>query len=305
MMLYIRNIIICIFGVLIVLASSCAYKHRGSEQDAPHGQGQQDSLVLSLGGIAYDVGYNFVLVADSMELLTSAEGMNFSFEYAQDSVVIKKGEDFVITEIYRVPVADSAAVDSIWLRVSVLRASAVDNYTPVTGMLADIESPVMGGGWVSESELLGKAAPADPIALFIFYVTHNYRIFCVLSVIVGLIAIAYLVFAGKNLLLTKRKGVVSYYPIAFLLSIAAAGLVYSVLRERAPRLWQDFYFHPTLNPLGLEKLLAFYLAFFWLSLILWLASFFDLAAKLPLDKAVLCVLLHAALGFATYTVFSI
>lgn len=272
----------CLFFVLLYLFASCSFGNGHDYVGENNEHHNQDSIAFSATH-HYNIGYNFVLIADSMQLFTTPEGVSLNLDYAPDSAIIRSNEDFVITEIYHVPVVDSTITDSIWLRVG---------------------SDGIPLGWVSEGELLNKAAPVDPISLLIFYVRHHDKFILALSFIIILAIAIYIIVAEKKIAKFNKQRVISYYSIAFLLSITAAGVVYSILTEKHSDLWQDFYFHPTLNPLGLQKMLALYLSTIWLSIILWLASIFDLIAKTTLSKTTISTMLHIVFGLAAYTLLA-
>ena len=270
-----------VFGLLYLFAS-CSVGNGHDYVGENNEHNNQDSIAFSTTH-HYNIGYNFVLIADSMQLFTTPEGVSLNLDYAPDSAIIRSNEDFVITEIYHVPVVDSTITDSIWLRVG---------------------SDGIPLGWISEGELLNKAAPVDPISLLIFYVRHHDKFILALSFIIILATAIYIIVMEKKIAKFNKQRVVSYYSIAFLLSITAAGIVYSILTEKHSDLWQDFYFHPTLNPLGLQKMLALYLSTIWLSIILWLASIFDLIAKTSPVKTARTILCYTIAGFTIYTLLT-
>ncbi|MCH5178169.1 MAG: hypothetical protein J1F13_00695 [Prevotellaceae bacterium] len=272
----------CLFFALLYLFASCSVGNGHDYVGENNEHNNQDSIAFSTTH-HYNIGYNFVLIADSMQLFTTPEGVSLNLDYAPDSAIIRSNEDFVITEIYHVPVVDSTITDSIWLRVG---------------------SDGIPLGWVSEGELLNKAAPVDPISLLIFYVRHHDKFILALSFIIILAIAIYIIVAEKKIAKFNKQRVVSYYSIAFLLSITAAGVVYSILTDKHSDLWQDFYFHPTLNPLGLQKMLALYLSTIWLSIILWLASIFDLIAKTSPIKTARTILCYTIAGFTIYTLLT-
>ena len=164
---------------------------------------------------------------------------------------------------------DTLALDSIWLRIG---------------------SDGIPLGWVSETELLTKATPVDPISHLIFKSkAHWLTILLIISILfAGWIATAWL---KRGVGTGAKEGGheetnVSGYPAAFMLCSATAGLLYSLMQSITPHLWQEYYFHPTLNPLGQPHLLAIYLSFIWLSILLWVAIFFDLNSKTTFGRLV-------------------
>ena len=264
---HLPHVIITVVALLAMLAS-CSLQHKENRSHWILTQSQRDSIAFSATH-HYNVGYNFIMEADSMQLHSLPEGVQQNLDYAPDSATLLKNEDFVITEIYRLQGPDTLALDSIWLRIG---------------------SDGIPLGWVSETELLTKAAPVDPISHLIFKSkAHWLTILLIISILfAGWIATAWL---KRGVGTGAKKGGyeesnVSGYPAAFMLCSATAGLLYSLMQSITPHLWQEYYFHPTLNPLGQPHLLAIYLSFIWLSILLWVANFFDLNSKTTFGRLV-------------------
>ena len=258
---------------LTALLASCGPDSQKSRSQWILTEGQKDSIAFSAVH-HYNVGYNFIMEADSMQLHSVPNGISLTLDYAPDSATLLKNEDFVITETYRTAESDSlnngSATDSIWLRIG---------------------SDGIPLGWVGETEMLSKAAPVDPISHFIFQTRAHRNIILLIISILFLAGLAAIWF---------RQGVrskLSGYPAALILSAATSGLLFALLQGIASHQWQEYYFHPTLNPLGQPLLLAVYLTGMWLSILLWIATIFDLYAKLSFTRLLS--------GMALYTVSAV
>lgn len=102
---------------------------------------QQDSADFSLKH-HYNVGFNFIVRADSLEL-TAQQPEEVVSDMTVDSFAIKKDSRIAVTDI-RILSKDS--VDSVWVQV------VSEQYQL---------------GWAHEKELLAKVDPDDPISQFI------------------------------------------------------------------------------------------------------------------------------------------
>ena len=115
-------------------------------------------------------------------------------------------------------------------------------------------------GWIEAEVLTQHAAPNSSIGGLMLWI-ENYASYL-------FIAIWGMVFAGW--LYRCRKGVErrvvedemkrlvcpSFYPRWLYLTVATAALIYSTLHNYMPHVWAHYYFHPTLNPLHPDLVLA-------------------------------------------------
>lgn len=72
-----------------------------------------------------------------------------------------------------------------------------------------------------------------------------------------------------------------------------------------PETWRHFYFHPTLNPFAVPRVLGFFLASVWAILILAIAAVDEVKHRLALGEAVLYLGGLAAVCAVDYIVFSV
>ena len=72
-----------------------------------------------------------------------------------------------------------------------------------------------------------------------------------------------------------------------------------------PEVWRHFYFHPTLNPFAVPKVLGFFLASVWAILILTIACVDEVKNRLTLGEGILY--LGGLMGMCAldYIIFSI
>lgn len=223
---------------------------------------QRDSIRFSQTH-HYNVGYNFILTSDTLLLLPSPEGMDFNLDYVRDSAVLRAGDDFVVTDIYRVDNPDSVRTDSVWLRIGTYGAPL---------------------GWVGERQVLDRATPVDPISRFIHFFSGSHLMFFYGIVLIVAIIIVYRLSRHKRIWLVHFHDIPSPYPTAFCVSMATAAILYATIQMFWPDMWEEFYFHPSLNPLGHPFVLSLFLVLVWLSVILLLSVVFDLHDKLSFSN---------------------
>ena len=95
------------------------------------------------------------------------------------------------------------------------------------------------------------------------------------------------------------------YPMLLAIIVAVAATFYASLQMFAPELWEQFYYHPTLNPFSVPGLLSAFLVSFWAMIIVGVAVLDDIRSKLPFGETLLY--LGGLLGICAinYIVFSI
>ena len=103
-------------------------------------------------------------------------------------------------------------------------------------------------GWVRERDLLPHVVPDQFITRFIHAFSLG-RTWVVLS-FVGL-ALLFLVVQNLRrgrLQMVHYNDIKSFYPTLLCLVVSSSAVLYGALQQFAPDMWQEFYFHPTLNP---------------------------------------------------------
>lgn len=245
----------------------------------------------------YTQGYNFVVIADSLQVLEQQEEMmpvpdiltsemttgdeTMPMLSMVDSITIRKHDHLVVADIYTVP---TDSIDSVWVKV------ARDQLTQ---------------GWLRESDLLKAVSPDDPISQFIdFFSDAHLLIFLAFCVIVGG---AY----GVRRLLRKGAKIVhfndipSFYPTLLCLLIASSAVLYSSIQNFAPEMWRHFYYHPSLNPYTLPWHLGLFIVSVWAIVIVTIATVDDVRHHLLTGEAILYLGGLAAVCAVDYVIFSV
>ncbi|MBO4730020.1 MAG: hypothetical protein J5593_00945 [Bacteroidaceae bacterium] len=262
----------------LCLLASCSYQSTEHNNKWTLTQSQRDSIAFSTYH-HYNVGYNFLCTADSMLLSPHPEGMALNLDYPHENVCLYEDDDFVITEVFHNKNIDNTTLDSIWLCVG---------------------SDGIPLGWISEQELLHNATPVDPISQFMAFGYRNRGLIEFIVESQFLIIITFVTFSKRGIPLLSKDKETSIYPFLFWIAILSAASVLGTIKCLTPEMWHDFYYHPSLNPVGQPPMLALYLSLIWLSIILFIAIFFDLKDKVSAGKTLLTLAAAAVVGVWFY-----
>jgi hypothetical protein len=125
--------------------------------------------------------------------------------------------------------------------------------------------------------------------------------------VICIIAVAYLLYIirKKNAKIVHFNDIDSVYPTLLALTVAISATLYSSIQLFAPDVWQQFYFHPTLNPFGVPLILTIFLVCVWLMLILAIACMDVVPHRLPYGEAALYLCGLAGICAVNYIVFSL
>ena len=256
-----RNIVYLMLGILTLCLTGCYHEEYSQ---ARH----------------YDVNYNFVVKADSIDLLRQ-QPEELASELLTDSFIVKKGNHLVVADFRVMP---NDTIDSVWVQVATQNSEF---------------------GWTREAELLPAVVPDDPISQFISTFSDQHVRYSLIVIV--LIAFFYLLFKVNrhNAHIVHFNDIDSFYPMLLAIIVAVAATFYASLQMFAPDLWEQFYYHPTLNPFSVPGLLSAFLVSFWLIIIVGVAVLDDIRGKLPIGETLLY--LGGLLGVCAinYIVFSI
>jgi hypothetical protein len=228
----------------------------------------------------YTKNYNFVVDADSMELITQQPEEMIS-ELTIDTFSVYKNDRVVVADIRIIP---TDSVDSVWIQ------------------LANNEATF---GWIHESDMLSKVVPDDPISQFISIFSDVHLL--IILVFLLLIGIVYMLVTvrNKNVPFVHLRDIDTFYPMLLCLIVAFAATLYASIQIFKPDMWRHFYYHPTLNPFSVPMLLGVFLSTIWAMLILILAVADDVFRRLHFGDAVLYLSGVAAVCAVNYVLFSI
>ncbi|MBQ7423358.1 MAG: zinc ribbon domain-containing protein [Prevotella sp.] len=228
----------------------------------------------------YGENFNFIVRADSLELITSQPEEEVS-QMPTDTIVFYKNEQLVVVDFRIIP---QDSIDSVWVHL------AHDQFS---------------FGWTRESTLLPSVDPDDPISQFIS--TFSNRHLLIFLIVISIIASVYLykIISRKNAHIVHFNDIDTPYPAALCLTVATSAALYASIQMFAPDMWRHFYFHPTLNPFAVVPLIGIFLATVWLIVIVGLATVDEVRKRLPFGEAVLYLFGVGAVCAALYIVFSV
>ena len=228
----------------------------------------------------YWKNYNF-LTLDSIRL-SASDPSGVVNAYGADSVQLGVSDAIVVANVANVP---TDSIDSTWVMVA-----------------RDVETM----GWVRERDLLPHVVPDQFITRFIHAFSLG-RTWVVLS-FVGL-ALLFLVVQNLRrgrLQMVHYNDIKSFYPTLLCLVVSSSAVLYGALQQFAPDMWQEFYFHPTLNPFApIAWPLRIFLLSLWGMAVVGIAAIDDVR-KLPgvVDDVAYLVIL-AGVCMVLYLFFSL
>ena len=273
--------ILLLLGITMML-SSCYHRHNSHQQHAAlieYSNKQLDSISFSTTH-HYTNKFNFMVFKDSL-ILVKQQPEELMSELQVDSFAVKKDRLLVVTDIRMVP---QDSIDSVWVQLA-----TEDNTF----------------GWTRESKMLQKVVPADPISEFIMTFSNVHLL--IFMVIIVVIAIAYLIrkVSCSNIYIVHYNDIDSPYPTALVILVAISAAFYATIQTFEPETWRHFYFHPTLNPFAVPRILGFFLAAVWAVVIVGLACVDEVYHRLSWGEGALYLGGLASVCALDYIIFSV
>lgn len=227
----------------------------------------------------YGDSYNFIVTADSMQLLRYLPSEASLF---QDTLYVYEDE--------RVAISDILTSDSL----------QIENDTTWVQLMRDAET----FGWVEEMAMREQVVPADPISQAIakFSDSHYllFGIFVTLIVALHVLRRKY----KRAIPMVVFRDIPSAYPATLCLLMAAAATLYSTIQMFDFEGWQYYYYHPTINPMAEQGIVAWFLALVWVIVIMAVACISEVSKHLKtLDTCVYLLGLFAHCC-VNYVIFS-
>ena len=276
-----KMVVAVLLGMVFML-SSCYHRHGQRQQPAAfveYSDRQLDSISFSTTH-HYTNKFNFLVFKDSVNLIQQQpEEVLSGLEI--DSFSVQKNHLLVVTDIRMVP---QDSIDSVWVQLA-----TEDNTF----------------GWSRESNLLPRVVPDDPISEFIMTFSNvHLLIFLVIILIITLLYLVRKIF-HSNGKIVHFNDIDSPYPTALVLMVSISATFYATIQTFEPEVWRQFYFHPTLNPFAVPRILGFFLASVWSILIIGLACVDEVHHRLPVGDGLLYVGGLAGVCALDYIIFSV
>lgn len=277
----IKTIVLCTLCMMFLLCG-CYHEKKADTrgQETTYNQDFTNDTTSFAKIHHYAHNYNFVVKADSLVLLRQQPEEQL-YHMSIDSLSVYKNDHLVVADTR---ILKNDKTDSVWVQV------ARDQYT---------------FGWVHEKTLLAKVVPDDPISQFISTFSDvHLLIFLVIIVVIGVSYLLHGIFR-KKAKVVHFNDISSFYPTLLALIVASSATFYSSIQLFAPETWQEFYFHPSLNPFAVPTILSIFLASVWLMVIVIIATIDDVYHKLEPGEATLYLCGLAGICAANYIIFSV
>lgn len=200
--------------------------------------------------------------------------LNTNFEVQADSIALEqlpvvglfknvsRGDRLVVAE-FAVDPADS--LDSV--RVKVAR---------------DQETQ----GWISESELLEKVVPVDPVSQCIHWFSDVHSVWFIVVFVVFTLFTLLRAYLKKQFRLVYFNDIDSIFPLLLCFLVAFSATLYASMQTFVPETWKHFYYNPGLNPFRLPFILGLFVASVWAIVVVTLAVLGEVFRRVSLSTAV-------------------
>lgn len=194
---------------------------------------------------------NFVSAEDSLELSQADVNLMKSMEEANQQVNQSSPPPSDIVAAQAKDSTLSIPADTVWVKVAT-------------------EHKTMG--WITESTLLKHTVPNDSISELLRSLTNTRLLWMGGLLLLGILGVyIHRWYNKKNIRMVKINEMDSLYPFLFIMLIAMLACLYSSIQNFAPEYWQEYYFHPTLNPFLLPPVMAILVILVWLIIIVFIA----------------------------------
>lgn len=224
---------------------------------------------------------NYVFLAkDSLKLSAFAPG-EYGYIASESSAYIDSGDAIVVLNIVRAPTQNGG---EFWV------------------MIAKDDTTV---GWLSETDLLHSAIPDNYITRFIHaFSTHRFWLLFV-CFILGACLYAVQRYRHKGFPMVHFNDVKSSYPTLLCMVVSGSAVLYGAFQQFAPEMWEQFYYHPSLNVFSPAPLvLRLFLVSVWLIFIVAVAVVEDLRKQHQFLDAVAYLASLAPTCMVLYLFFS-
>lgn len=193
----------------------------------------------------YSANYNF-LVTDSIAL-QQERPLHNQQEWG-DVMWVRKGDAVVVAQMSVIP---EDTVDTMWVKL------ARDQQTQ---------------GWVRETTMLESVVPDDPISEFINLFSDRHTDYFLSFSLLVLLLWLWLHSKRRKLPVVHFQDIDSGYPATLCLTLSASALMYAAIQRYYADEWQEYYFHPSLNPFGWPMMVSLFLCSVWLLIIMLIAT---------------------------------
>lgn len=222
----------------------------------------------------YTINHNFRVKTDSLTLVPRET------ENMHDTCTVYNGDILVVANIH---ITTTDTTDTVWVKV------ARDQFTM---------------GWIRESELLPNVVTDDIISEALHTLSGSRATWMLAIIAFGTLAFFARRHKHNKLQILKFNEMDSFYPILFLILTATLSHQYANIQTTTPEYWQEYYYHPTLNPLQLPTTMALLVTLAWSVIIVFIAMTDDIYHNLYLAPGIMYIMETLGLAMLTYHIFS-
>lgn len=269
---------IFLLAAALLIVAGCTYPRPEADLGWDYTPEQRDSIAFAHTH-HYSENFNFAVLTDSMLLLPQSPAD--IMQSLSDTAVVVRGDRVVVADVARCP-ADTA--DTIWIKLARDQATL---------------------GWIPEQKMLRGVVPDDPISRFIhvFGNRRNVALSCAIVIAVALLLLRAI--RRRSTRIVHFNDVDSTYPTLLCIDVALLAAIYASIQHFVPQTWQEFYFHPSLNPFAVPPALAAMLVCFWAVIVLAIASVDDVTRKCGPAEASSYLLSLAGMTLVVYLVAAV
>lgn len=193
----------------------------------------------------YTANFNFRLTDD---LPLQREQPLHTQQVRGDSVWLQSGDEVVVAQLAVIP---EDSVDTVWVKL------ARDQMTQ---------------GWVREGRMMESVVPSDPISEFIHLFSSRHTDYFMSFSLLMLLLWLWTKSKRFAMPVVHYDDIDSGYPASFCLTLSASALLYAWIQKYHAEDWQEYYFHPSLNPFGQPWIVALFLCSVWALVVMALAT---------------------------------
>lgn len=266
---------------LSVQSSVAAYDQSPNIEEKQKLHRQIDSLEFRLTH-HYSIGFNFVVTTNHITLAHSAEE-------GGDSCLAFKDDQLVVLDIHTPKtghashfIVPPSSKDSIWVKVG------KENNEQ---------------GWISESDLLAQTIPDDSLSSIIDFLGTTRFIWIALFLALGLLgAFLHHKINTLHIPMVKMVDMDSFYPFLMIILSGILACYYTFILKYYPEYWDEYYFHPTLNPFILPVPMSILIVVVWLIIITFIALLIEIYHHFHFIRGVIYLLEIIGASVFTYIV---
>lgn len=232
-----------------------------------------------------------------------------------DSLAFRLAHHYTLGDNFRVR-ADSMMLAPLDAEVGADTCYVPDDALVAVADLLDLADSVGGTrvklvdalgrtGWTTEAEMLRQVVPDTPVSRFIDCLTRWRGVWMTVLVAMGIVGWTLWRTLRHRLRLVRYDALDSVCPPLLLFFVSLTAVLYAAVQMYVPEFWQEYYFHPTLNPLLLPMPMSLLLWSVWASLLLSIAVVIEVYQHFFFVQGMVYLLSVAGLSMALYLLITL